>query len=500
MEVTEITKIRRKVLTMLSKMTYEGADPLRVYDILQIVNENTPRLRCCVHKERAVLRERICIALGQDEDMNIVNAYKKALNEPVDRSQHMLAVMPEACSACPVNKYMITDVCRRCLTHRCMNGCPKKAISVYQGRAHIDYDTCVECGNCKRACPYGAVVEISRPCEHACKVHALHTGKNKKAEIDKNICVECGACRGACPFGAIEERSQIVQLIQSIKAGKTVYALLAPSFVGQFGLKVLPGQIVAACKKLGFKAVKEVAVGADMTTIAEAEEYVKKVRNGEQKILTSSCCPAFVATVKRHAPALAECISDAVSPMVARSKIVKHDDPGALTCFIGPCIAKKVEAREHPDEIDFVLTFEELKCLMDSQDIDPAKCEEDQFTAASSADGCSFPQAAGVSTAVKDYTTKKYEIEPNYKYCNGLEECLQALKDYQAGKLDIDYLEGMACEKGCLNGPGAITEPGLTKVLLKRFAGTTAMVSSVDNELAQYGVKNVDMERVYLRK
>lgn len=501
MEVTQITQIRRKVLTMLSKMAYDGNLPDHVYDILQIVQEDSPRLRCCVHKERAVLKERINVALGLDTDLNIIEAAKKAVSEPVDRTQHVIAVLPEGCSACPVNKYMITDVCRRCLTHRCMNGCPKKAISVYQGRAHIDYDVCVECGNCKRACPYGAVVEISRPCENACKVHALHMGADKKAEIDKNVCVECGACRGACPFGAIEERSHIVQLIQDLKAeNRSVYALLAPSFVGQFGLKVSPGQIKKACRMLGFTQVKEVAVGADMTVISEAEEYVEKVEHGDQKLLTSSCCPAFVATVKRHAPALADCISDTVSPMVARSKAVKHNDPGAITVFVGPCIAKKVEAREHPDEIDYSLTFEELKCMMDSQGINPAELEAEDFQPDSSADGCSFPQEAGVSKAVNDYTEKYHDITVNSHYCNGLEECLKALKDYQDGKLDIKYLEGMACVKGCLNGPGSLTEPGLTRVLLKRFADTTKVKCAGDNDFAQNEVKHVDMERVYLRK
>ena len=141
---------------------------------------------------------------------------------------------------------------------------------------------------------------------------------------------------------------------------------------------------------------------------------------------------------------------------------------------------------------------------MDSQDIDPAKCEVAPFHAASSADGCSFPQAAGVSTAVKDYV-KAFHPEVDVDslkslYCNGLDECLQALKDVEAGKLDIQYLEGMACQKGCLNGPGALTEPGLTRVLLKRFAGTTEANCSGDIKMAMDGVKNVDMERVYLRK
>jgi len=500
MEVTEIVKLRRAVLTKLAQFAYAGNLPDHVYDILQIVREDTPRLRCCVHKERACLKQRINIALGQTPEMNIKEAANKALDNPVDVSHHVIEVLPEACSACPVNKYMITDVCRRCLTHRCMNGCPKKAISVYQGRAHIDYDMCIECGNCKRSCPYGAVVEIARPCENACMVNAIHMGKNnRKAEIDKTKCVECGACRNACPFGAIEERSSIVQLIQRIKKGENVYALLAPSFVGQFGMKVTPGQIVAACHKLGFKHVREVSVGADMTVLTEAEEFNEKVPRA-QKLLTSSCCPAFVATVKRHAPDLANCISDAVSPMVARSKAVRHEEKGVITVFVGPCIAKKVEAREHPNEIDFAMTFEELKCMMDSQGINPAELQEDAFHARSSADGCNFPQEAGVSNAVSHYLKKQYNREIKSKYVCGLSNCLEALKDYQVGKLDIEYLEGMACDKGCLNGPSAISEPGITKILLKRFADTTEIAGAADNEFAKESAHVVDMERVYLRK
>ncbi len=499
MEVTEITKLRRTVLTKLAQFTYAGNLPEHVYDILQIVGENTPRLRCCVHKERAVLKQRINIALGQVPEMNIIASAKRALENPVDTSNHVIEVLPEACSACPVNKYMITDVCRRCLTHKCMNGCPKKAISVYQGRAHIDYDECVECGKCQKACPYGAILEIARPCENACKVHAIHMGPNRKAEIDKTKCVECGACRNACPFGAVEERSSIVQLIQRIKAGENVYALLAPSFVGQFGMKTTPGQIVAACKRLGFKEVREVAVGADMTVLAEAEELHKKVPH-EQKVMTSSCCPAFVATVKLHAPNLANCISDTVSPMVARSKAVRHDDKSAVTVFIGPCIAKKIEAREHPDEIDFALTFEELKCMMDSQGIDPSTIETDKFHAASSADGCSFPQNAGVSTAVAHYLKDTYAAEVKAHYACGLDNCLTALKDVETGKLDVEYLEGMACDMGCLNGPSAISEPGITKVLLKKFAADTKSATSKENPFAHECMEGVDMDRVYLRK
>lgn len=126
---------------------------------------------------------------------------------------------------------------------------------------------------------------------------AITAGADRKAKIDFNKCVQCGACRSACPFGAIDERSAIVQVIKEIKAGKQVYALLAPSFVGQLGLKVTPAQVVAALMKAGFAAVKEVAIGADLTACREAKELMEKVPS-EQKYMTSSCCPSFVNMIK----------------------------------------------------------------------------------------------------------------------------------------------------------------------------------------------------------
>ena len=169
---------------------------------------------------------------------------------------------------------------------------------------------------------------------------AITAGADRKAKIDFNKCVQCGACRSACPFGAIDERSAIVQVIKEIKAGKQVYALLAPSFVGQLGLKVTPAQVVAALMKAGFTAVKEVAIGADLTACREAKELMEKVPS-EQKYMTSSCCPSFVNMIKKHVPAAESKISQTVSPMVACGRYVKELNPDAVTVFIGPCIAKK---------------------------------------------------------------------------------------------------------------------------------------------------------------
>ncbi len=154
---------------------------------------------------------------------------------------------------------------------------PEKAISLVQNRAFIDRTKCIECGKCKQVCPYGAIIEIHRPCVRACALGAISIGENRKAVIDHEKCVSCGACRNACPFGAIDERSNIVRVITSIKSGKKVIALVAPSIVGQYGLKITMGQVYSALHKAGFADIVEVGIGADITAVKEAKEYIEKV-------------------------------------------------------------------------------------------------------------------------------------------------------------------------------------------------------------------------------
>lgn len=228
MELTEVTKFRRAVLTGLARFTWQGTLPEHIYDILySVVTEDSPRVRCCVHKERAVLKNRINMALGLTVGLNIVEASKIALTEPVNKALPIIDVLPEACDQCPIDKFLVTDACRHCVAHKCMNKCPKNAITIHQNRAYIDKTKCIECGMCKKVCPYGAIIEISRPCERSCALNAIHAGADRKAKIDTSKCVECGSCRSACPFGAIDERSNIVQIIQAIRAGQRVHALLA---------------------------------------------------------------------------------------------------------------------------------------------------------------------------------------------------------------------------------------------------------------------------------
>lgn len=470
MELTAVAQLRRMVLEHLSRYTWNNELPDHVYDILQEVREDTPRYRCCVYKERAVLKNRIDMALGQKCSSNIIEAAKLTLNEPERTDLPIIDVLPAACDQCPIDAYYVTDMCRHCITHKCMNNCPKKAISIIQDRAFIDKTKCIECGRCKQMCPYGAIIEIHRPCVRACAIGAISIGENRKAVIDHEKCVSCGACRNACPFGAIDERSNIIRVIREIQQGKQVIALVAPSIVGQYGLKITMAQIYEALQKAGFAEVVEVGVGADITSVKEAEEYLEKVP-AKQGFMTSSCCPAFVKLIKTQVPEAADKISDTPSPMLTCAELIKEKYPYAVTVFIGPCIAKKVEAREHRETINYVLTFEEIMCMLEGKDIKFAEMSGDTaYERDASKLGLSFPLTAGVSAAVQDTVAAMGGEMHNAQYCSGLDKCRDTVKAAAEGKLDCSYIEGMACSNGCIDGPAAVGDFHITKVALTKYA------------------------------
>ncbi len=485
MQVSEVTKLRRKVLAEVSRLALAGTLAEDIATILStVVTEDGPRYRCCIHKERAVLKDRIAMALSQPIGTPLGEAARKALaGERADLPA--VNLLREACDRCPIDKFIVTDACRNCLAHNCMAGCPKKAITVVQNRAYIDKTRCVECGLCKRSCAYGAIIEISRPCERACDLKAIVAGSDRRATIDYDKCVQCGSCQVACPFGAISDRSDIVQLIQSLKSGRRVYALLAPAFVGQFGAQVRPEQLVAALMKLGFHAVRQAALGADAVAVAEAREFIATVP-GERPFITTSCCPAFAAMVEKHLPAAADRVSTTVSPMIAAAHAIKADDPNAAVTFIGPCIAKKNEARKYGDLVDFVLTFEELAAIFVGADIDIAAVEAAApQLPSSSRDGAAFAVAGGVTRAVADALASLAPgISLRPERAEGLADCRTALLKIQQGASDANFLEGMACPGGCVGGPGIIADCRLTGKLVETFAGKAAVATAPDSPAA----------------
>ena len=323
---TKVQHLKYKVLREVARLAWGDNLFERVLDIPSIIIPGkTPSFRCCVYKERAIVSERIKIAMGGNK-----------------RNPNIIEVIDIACDECPAAGYEVTASCRGCLAHRCEDVCKRGAISFDHNHvAHIDKSKCVECGACAKVCPYSAIVDRKRPCQIACKVKAISINEDNAAAIDNNKCIQCGACVYQCPFGAIMDKSFILNVIDMIKKSESnqkykVYALVAPSISSQFSYAKL-GQVITGLKRLGFYTVIEAALGADMVAVDETKELAEK------GFLTSSCCPAFVKYIHTAFPKLVEYISHNPSPMVALAKYVKKIDPTARVVFVGPCTAKKAE-------------------------------------------------------------------------------------------------------------------------------------------------------------
>ena len=466
---TKVQHLKYKVLREVARLAWKDSLLEHVMDIPKtIVPGNEPTMRCCVYKERAILGERVKIAMGGDK------------NNP-----NVIEVIEIACDECPVGGYEVTNACRGCLAHRCEDVCKFGAISFDHNHvAHIDKSKCKECGACAKVCPYTAIVSRKRPCQNACKVKAITMNEQKAAKIDNHKCIQCGACVYQCPFGAIMDKSYILNVIDIIKKSENnekykVYAMVAPSISSQFTYAKL-GQVISGLKELGFFTVVEAALGADMVAQAESRELAEK------GLLTSSCCPAFVAYVKSAFPDLLKYVSHNLSPMATLAKYIKDTTPNAKIVFIGPCTAKKAEAQldEVKPYIDAVMTFEELQALYDSKDIDITTLGEDVLDNASYF-GRIFARSGGLSDAVAQ-GLKEQNIDFDLKAvpCDGIEACRMALLKLNKGILDGNFIEGMACIGGCIGGAGCLTHGEKNKAEVDKY-GREAFEKTIGDAVSQ---------------
>lgn len=451
---TKVQHLKYKVLREVARQAWNDALLGNVFEIPKmIVPGKTPTMRCCVYKERAILGERVKIAMGGDKD-----------------NPNVIEVIEIACDECPAAGYEVTDSCRGCLAHRCEDVCKRSAISFDHNHvAHIDKSKCVECGQCAKVCPYFAIVNRKRPCQNACKVKAISINEDNAAAIDNSKCIQCGACVYQCPFGAIMDKSYILNVIDLIKKSENnskykVYAMVAPSISSQFTYAKL-GQVITGLKKLGFFTVIEAALGADMVAQSESKEL------SEKGFLTSSCCPAFVQYVKSAFPDLLPYVSHNLSPMASLAKYIKSTDENARVVFIGPCTAKKAEVQLESVKkyVDAVMTFEELQALYDSKDLDITALEEDVLDNASYF-GRIFARSGGLSDAVAQ-GLKEQSIEFNLKAvpCDGIEACRMALLKKSKNVLDANFIEGMACVGGCIGGAGCLTHGEKNKAEVDKY-------------------------------
>ena len=462
-----VDDLRRQVFTEVARLAYEGGDFSRI-DALpyKIIPGEDAQYRHDVFLERAIVTERLRLACGLPlrtaAEMSLASdGIEEAAKPEKYYEPPLINIIPFACNACPPKEIRVSSNCQGCLSHPCMNVCPKGAISVGRdGKSVIDQSKCIKCGRCLSQCPYNAISRIERPCAKACGMDAIGSDERGHAKIDYDKCVSCGMCLVNCPFGAIADKSQIFQLIHTMKGGGQVIACVAPAFVSQFGDKVTPAKLRSAMRQIGFSDVVEVAIGADLCTIEEAEDFLKKVP-AEQPFMGTSCCPAWSVMAKKLFPEFKDYISMALTPMVITARMVKKQNPEAKICFIGPCAAKKLEANRKSvrSDVDYVLTFEELQGMFDAREVDPSAVEPDpegDFTAGSAAGrGCAV--GGGVAAAVARLIGEK---EPGktipIEYGDGLRECRKMLMLAKVGKYNGYLLEGMGCPGGCVAGAGTI--------------------------------------------
>ena len=457
----EILKLKNTIKTEVCRLAWN--DNLNQDAVEQLILDMFPgpkaTWRCCVYKEREIVRQRIRLAEGRNVSTN-------------PNSTNIVQIIEPACDECPINSYMVTDMCRFCLGKACLNSCRFGAISLGDSHMKIDPAKCRECGMCANACPYGAILHIERPCRKACPVDAISYDENGIAFINEEKCVNCGHCIHNCPFGAIGSKLYLTQIIQAIKEGREVIGMVAPSIEGQFGENVDISSVRNTLKKIGFHDLIEVGLGADMTAAYESLEWIEARKEGKK--LTTSCCPAFTEMLKKNFPAVYENNkSKTVSPMCATARYLKATHPDCVTVFIGPCVAKKKEAQDPsiPDNADYVMTYGELQILLNSLDMDFEPSTEVRQDASSYGKG--FASSGGVANAVIECMKERGEDTDDIKLlrCSGGSDCKKGVLLLKNNRLQEDFIEGMFCPGGCVGGPSKRkTEIEITRARQKLLA------------------------------
>lgn len=457
--------IRRELLTTMAALYKDD----RLFDEIDMVPYNRTKrdaksMRCCVHKERVVSKHKIMALLGytinEDRDeLTSLSEYAIKSLARKEKSSEILKVVDEACTGCVQVNYVVTNLCKGCIARPCQMNCPKDSIYYDgNGQAHINAKTCVNCGLCQKVCPYHSIIYMPVPCEEACPVNAIKKDENGKERINWESCILCGKCITACPFGSIFETTEMLKVIYKMKKGREIVAIVAPSIQGHFKAKL--ENILLAVRQLGFKDVIEVAKGANSTTANEAAELVEKLAEG-QPFMTTSCCPSYVLAAQKHIPEILPYVSHTGSPMFYTAEIARKNYPNAKILFLGPCVAKRKEAMDS-GLVDFVMTFEELACMLQGYEI-PLE-QTPQFTLDTSIlnHGRNYAIAGGVTASIREH---KPDLEFKDYLVDGInKKQINLLKAYAKKKASpFQFIEVMACQGGCIAGPSANLDVEIAK-------------------------------------
>lgn len=339
-------------------------------------------------------------------------------------------------------------------------------------------------------------------CEAACPFNAIkYDTDDKTTYIDPELCINCGLCVDACKNGRILDKVEYIPIIDLIKNNKTVVAIVAPSIIGQFGNNVTMDMLREAFIKIGFSDMIEVAISADILSIKESVEFNEHINKKDDFMITSCCCPMWIGMIKKVYSQLVPDLSPSASPMIVTGRLVKKLNPEAKVVFIGPCIAKKAEAKDPEFEniIDFVLTYEELDEIFNTLNIDLSSLKGIPTKEYASKGGRLYGRSGGIcisiSEILKELYPEKHKIFKPIK-ASGVKECKEILSKALDGKIDGNFIEGMGCTGGCVGGPKALIPTEAGKEELDKLAFNSAIKVPLHSETLDKILEKLDITSI----
>lgn len=292
-------------------------------------------------------------------------------------------------------------------------------------------------------------------CVRNCPVKAIKVADGSAAVVAEE-CVACGRCVEVCPVGAKKVRDDVGRVRELLRRKGTVVVSLAPSHVTEFA-GVPAGVLITALKRLGFGGVSETALGAQEVSATVAGLLQDKT----PRVLISSACPTVVDLLRKHLPHYFPALTQLCSPLLAHCRILRErlgKDIGVV--FIGPCIAKKKEADQHPELLDAALTFEELRRWFAEEGIELEQVAAEPaaaFIPEKAHEGCLYPVDGGMVAGIQANCRIH---DAGLMAFSGIAAIEKALKELDGAPLRRPlFLELLACEGGCVNGP-RVSRPG----------------------------------------
>ena len=277
-------------------------------------------------------------------------------------------------------------------------------------------------------------------CIRNCPVKAIEV-KNHQAQIIERDCILCGNCMVVCPQNAKEVRNDVLTIKNLIREGKQVIASIAPSFISNYNVTQF-SQFASILRKLGFSDAFETAEGAYIVK----SEYEKLIKSNWKNIIISSCCPTVVKLVQKHYPEALKYLAPVISPAQAHSKLLKSKIKDAIVVFIGPCISKKEEFVRGEEYNDIAITFEELDIWIREDEL---KFENNKNIDNNTYVSRLFPISGGI------LNTMNKRNDYRYVAVDGLDNCIETLKEIINNNLDNCFIEMSACSGSCINGPAS---------------------------------------------